>query len=106
MLDKRLLFFLDMLNETRGIYIYICHKFQLIADEPTENTTVVEISKYNNNSFKIQINFTKIFPVPKCTAHTKVSVKIKYIKTMIVGLKTWMSDGKKKVDIDMIDKFF
>ncbi|XP_071176422.1 uncharacterized protein [Mytilus edulis] len=52
--------------------------------EPTEDTTLIEISKYNNNRFKkIQINFTKIFPVPKCSAHTKTG-KLKFKNTSVV----------------------
>lgn len=51
--------------------------------EPTENTTLVEISKCNNNSFKIQMNFTKIFPVPECSAHTK-TWKLKFNYTSVV----------------------
>ncbi|CAC5399968.1 unnamed protein product [Mytilus coruscus] len=50
---------------------------------PTENTTVIEFNEYDNKNFQIQINFTKIFPVPKCSAQTKTS-QLNFINTSVI----------------------
>ncbi|XP_052063310.1 uncharacterized protein LOC127702979 [Mytilus californianus] len=50
---------------------------------PTENTTYIEFNNYDNTSFEIQINFTKIFPLPMCSAQTKNS-KMQFKNTSIM----------------------
>ncbi|CAC5395703.1 unnamed protein product [Mytilus coruscus] len=50
---------------------------------PTENTTLIEFNKYDHKSFDIQINFTKIFPVPICSAKTK-TLELKFANTSVM----------------------
>lgn len=58
------------------------------ADGPTENTTVIEFIEYDNKSFEIQINFTKIFPVPKCSAKIKVRIMKMMIHNCFIKITT------------------
>ncbi|VDI81618.1 Hypothetical predicted protein [Mytilus galloprovincialis] len=50
---------------------------------PTANTTFIEFNNYDNTSFEIQINFTKIFPVPMCSAQMK-NTELQFKNTSIM----------------------